>query len=295
MTIEQIPQTPAASGDDDPAAATGRRRPALSPSRAADFKRCPLLYRYRAIDRLPEAPSAAQARGILVHAALEQIYVLPAGERDRDRALDLLEPAWARLAVERPELAAAQQLADLLPDARRLLERYFTMEDPVEVQPQSCELPVEVELDGGLVLRGFVDRVDVSEAGALTVIDYKTGRSPGPSGETEALFQLKFYALVLMHLHGRVPGELRLLYLGDGTTLAYAPERDELERFERILASLWETIRESGATGEFPPAPGRWCNWCDHKARCPAFGGRAPAYPGWPEGVPSAQKPPDTE
>ena len=30
-------------------------RPALSPSRAADFKQCPLLYRFRAIDRLPEA------------------------------------------------------------------------------------------------------------------------------------------------------------------------------------------------------------------------------------------------
>ena len=54
------------------------RRPALSPSRAADFKQCPLLYRFRAIDRLPEAASAAQLRGSVVHAALEQLYGLPA-------------------------------------------------------------------------------------------------------------------------------------------------------------------------------------------------------------------------
>ncbi len=53
-------------------------RPALSPSRAADFKQCPLLYRFRAIDRLPEAPSTAQLRGSVVHAALEQLYGLPA-------------------------------------------------------------------------------------------------------------------------------------------------------------------------------------------------------------------------
>ena len=44
----------------------------LSPSRAADFKACPLLYRFRCIDRLPEAPSPrghprhARARGARV-------------------------------------------------------------------------------------------------------------------------------------------------------------------------------------------------------------------------------------
>ncbi len=60
---------------------TAVRRPALSPSRAADFKQCPLLYRFRAIDRLPEPSSTAQVRGSVVHAALEQLYALPAAER----------------------------------------------------------------------------------------------------------------------------------------------------------------------------------------------------------------------
>ena len=60
-------------------------RPALSPSRASDFKQCPLLYRFRAIDRLPEPPSTAQLRGSVVHAALEQLY---APARGRTRARD---------------------------------------------------------------------------------------------------------------------------------------------------------------------------------------------------------------
>ena len=47
---------------------------ALSPSRAADFKQCPLLYRLRAIDRLPGRRRPAQLRGSVVHAALEQLY-----------------------------------------------------------------------------------------------------------------------------------------------------------------------------------------------------------------------------
>ena len=40
---------------------------------------CPLLYRFRVIDRLPEAPSPAAARGTLVHAVLERLFDEPAG------------------------------------------------------------------------------------------------------------------------------------------------------------------------------------------------------------------------
>src|ERR1700755_1400334 len=81
------------------------RRPALSPSRAADFKQCPLLYRFRAIDRLPEAPSTAQLRGSVVHAVLEQLYGLPAKLRGPDTASSLVEPAWERVIAAEPELA----------------------------------------------------------------------------------------------------------------------------------------------------------------------------------------------
>ncbi|NUP20980.1 MAG: DUF2800 domain-containing protein, partial [Streptomyces sp.] len=46
----------------------------LSPSRASDFMQCPLLYRFRVIDRLPEKPSAAATKGTLVHAVLERLF-----------------------------------------------------------------------------------------------------------------------------------------------------------------------------------------------------------------------------
>src|ERR1700754_2808535 len=79
--------------------------PALPPSRAADFKTCPLLYRSRTIDRLPETPSPDQARGTLVHAVLERLFDLPAGERTASAAADLVEPAWATMIEDSPSLA----------------------------------------------------------------------------------------------------------------------------------------------------------------------------------------------
>jgi putative RecB family exonuclease len=47
---------------------------ALSPSRASDYNQCPLLYRLRAIDRLPEPKTVAQVKGTLVHAVLEDMH-----------------------------------------------------------------------------------------------------------------------------------------------------------------------------------------------------------------------------
>ena len=77
----------------------------LSPSRAADFKNCPLLYRFRTIDRLPEQPSSAATRGTVVHAVLERLYDLPAADRTVSAAQALVEPQWQRLLAESPELA----------------------------------------------------------------------------------------------------------------------------------------------------------------------------------------------
>src|SRR5699024_7028497 len=80
--------------------------PALSPSRASDFMQCPLLYRFRVVDRLPEPPNPAAARGPLVHAGLERFFDLPAAERTPEAAVDLLPTEWARLVQEAPELAS---------------------------------------------------------------------------------------------------------------------------------------------------------------------------------------------
>ena len=77
----------------------------LSPSRASDFLTCPLLYRFRVIDRLPERPSPAATRGTVVHAVLERLFDLPAAERTPAAAHDMVVPQWERLLEEEPELA----------------------------------------------------------------------------------------------------------------------------------------------------------------------------------------------
>jgi putative RecB family exonuclease len=275
------------------------RRPALSPSRAGDFKQCPLLYRFRAVDRIPETPDKAQVRGTVVHAVLEKLFGLPAADRVPARADDLVEPAWTELVTERPEMAELfdgpddPELAGWLASARELLTSYFELEDPRRVQPEACELRVETELSSGLLLRGFIDRLDVAPTGEIRIVDYKTGTAPREFGEAKALFQMKFYALVLYRIRGVVPRQLRLMYLADRQSLVYTPDEAELVRFERTLDAVWQAILRAGKTGNFPPNRSRLCDWCDHKSRCPEFGGTPPPYPGWPEPDAATESPLD--
>jgi putative RecB family exonuclease len=266
--------------------------PSLSPSRAADFKICPLLYRFRTIDRLPETPTADQARGTLVHAVLERLFDLPAGERTLPAATGLVAPAWQRLTEEAPELAALllgsgeqteEFTEEFLASAGPLLAGYFAVEDPRRLEPSERESLIETTVrtgtDDRLRLRGYVDRLDVSPSGELRVVDYKSGGAPREAFEARALFQLKFYALVLWRTRGQVPRVLRLLYLRDAEICDYTPEAEELVRFERTLFALWQAIERATAAREFRPKPSRLCNWCSHQAHCPAFGGTPPPFP----------------
>ncbi len=280
VSSTEVPTQPASPGaDPEPAP----RPVALSPSRAKDFMQCPLLFRFRAVDRLPEPPSPAAARGTLVHTVLERLYDLPAGERNAAAGIELLGPAWESLRAERPEVeemfGSPEELHTWLVSARELVERYFQVENPQRLEPAEREKLVEVELASGVLLRGFVDRVDVAPNGAVRVVDYKTGRSPRPQYAAEALFQMRFYGLILWRLTGTPPRRLQLVYLGDSQVLTLDPSEDELLATEEQIESIWAAISRAAATGRFLPRASRLCDWCSFRDRCPAFGGTPPEPP----------------
>ncbi|HEU5038261.1 MAG TPA: PD-(D/E)XK nuclease family protein [Nocardioides sp.] len=258
---------------------------ALSPSRAGDFMSCPLLYRFRTVDKLPEPYSPDAVRGTVVHKVLEDLFDLPADRRTPDRAAGMLEPAWASLVEQEPELGSmfevdgGPEAAEWLASCRSVLERYFTLEDPTRLEPAERELYVETLLDSKLLLRGFVDRIDVASDGAIRVVDYKTGRSPGEIFEAKALFQMKFYALVIWRTRGVVPAMLQLVYLGNGEMLRYVPDERDLLATERKVEAVWDAIRRAEESGDWRPSPSRLCDWCAHHAICPAYGGTPPPLP----------------
>jgi putative RecB family exonuclease len=254
-------------------------RTALSPSRASDFLTCPLLYRFRTIDRFPEPPDPVAVRGTLVHAVLESLFGEDAVARTLERAQELLPETWDALLADHPDLADLEIPEGWMASAGDLLGSYFALEDPSRVEPEATELRVDHVLESGLSLGGIVDRLDVAPDGRIRVVDFKTGKAPHERFEDKSLFQMKFYALIIWRTRGVIPTLLQLYYLADRTVLSYEPAESDLLATERKVVALWNAIQTAVEREQFPPRPSALCQWCRHQDKCPEFGGETPPMP----------------
>ncbi|MBU1226049.1 MAG: PD-(D/E)XK nuclease family protein [Actinobacteria bacterium] len=243
----------------------------LSPSRAGDFKTCPQLFKFRAIDRLPEPATVYQARGTTAHMALQRLFDRPAAERTPAALYDLFREAWSELRLEE-----YQGLFESVEDERTwgiesldLLANYFTIEDPTSFDPLDRELDMLEDLDG-ITIRGILDRMEEVD-GRLVITDYKSGKAPPEQYALPAFFALKIYALLIRRRIGRTPDAIKLIYL-NGPTVYEIPVNDaQLEAMDRQLRALWKAINTAIEQENFPPRPGRLCDWCSFQDLCPAF------------------------
>ena len=227
-------------------------------------------------------------RGTVVHKVLEDLFDLPAADRTPERAARLLVPdlgarargrARARRDVRATRAPTIAAVAGVLPRSRwTATSRSRTRR---RLEPAERELYVETLLDSRLLLRGFVDRLDVAPDGAIRVVDYKTGRSPGEAFEAKALFQMKFYALVIWRTRGVVPRDAPAGLPRQRRDAALRPRRGRpaghRAQGRGDLAGDPRAPRRP-ATGA--PTAAALCDWCAHQSLCPAWGGTPPPLPG---------------
>jgi putative RecB family exonuclease len=245
----------------------------LSPSSATDFKSCPQLFKYRALDRLPEPVSGPAARGSLIHAVLERIFAEPPENRTPMRAQQLLETLWAYVREDedfRPNQMSEADEAGWISESRRLLLNYFKLEDPRKLEATELEWWVEYELTD-MQLRGVIDRKEVRSDGSWILTDYKTGKVPGESRELAAFFGLRFYALVCWRAFGVIPKEIRLVYLADPAVLTLNPNEQMLLAFERQMEALGRAIKRAIETNDWRQRPTPYCMVCSFHSICPAW------------------------
>ena len=254
----------------------------LSPSRANDFLNCPLLYRFRTIDKLPEPPSIDAIRGTLVHSILEKLFTYSRSERTPSIAQSLINPIWNEMKDARDdvrELLPSLSEEEFLLSVDSLVRRYFDLEDPTAFEPTELETHVEVELHQHLLVHGYIDRLDIAPTGEIRIVDYKTGKAPGVGFEEKSFFQMKFYGLILWRTLGRVPKRLQMIFLGDGKVLTQEPSESDLLKTEKKILTIASEIQEANESGQWPTRKSRLCDWCAHQKICPEFGGTPPPLP----------------
>ncbi len=247
----------------------------LSPSRVEAFTSCPLAFRFAAIDKLPEPPSPAAAKGILVHRALELLFQQAPTRRTLATALGALERAFAELDddAEYQLLGlSAEAEADLRSEAEALVRRYFEMEDPADVRAIGLELRLEVAV-GNTRLRGIIDRLELARDGELVVTDYKTGRPPMVQREQQRLNGVHFYAFLCEQVFGRRPVRIQLLYLSTAEVIVAQPSEQSIRYLPKRTSAVLAAVERACSTEQFLPRPGPLCTYCAFKPWCPAFGG----------------------
>ena len=72
---------------------------------------------------------------------------------------------------------------------------------------------------------------------------------------------------------------LQLIYLGNNEIVSYEPDVADLRATERKVEALWAAIRRAHEQGDWRAKKSRLCDWCNHKSRCPEWGGTPPPLP----------------
>ena len=149
------------------------------------------------------------------------------------------------------------------------------------LEPAERELYVEAVLDGGLMLRGYIDRLDVAPTGEVRVVDYKTGSAPraGLRGQGAVPDEVLRAGAVAAARRGAPRCCSWCISAAAARCCATPPTR-------RICWRPSARCRRCGrrSSGRWRPASGgpgrsRLCDWCDHQALCPEFGGTPPPLP----------------
>ena len=241
-----------------------------------------MQFRFQVIDKLPTKESQVRQRGTLVHAALENLFDLPAQERTFAAADSKMGEAWKKTLSEKPDLLAELFGEDesaenqFLETARQLLANYFQMENPDRLAPAHREKYLRVTDKNRLHLHGYIDRVDISPTGLVRIVDYKTGKAPAERYIGPYQFQIRFYALLWYLTQGQLPARLQLLFLKDRQVYTYTPTPADIDATTEEIFAVWEQISTQAHSGYFPPRRSPLCNWCDYRAYCPLMEGIAP-------------------
>ena len=233
---------------------------ALSYTQVDTYQRCPQMYQYRFVFRLPTRPRPQMQFGRILHEALKD--ALGSIERDRPLTWDMVDAAYVA-AWTRERFCAPEQAPSLQDLGRTYLHRAFDAGDLSK--PLLLEQPFSLRVDG-LRLTGRIDRVDRHPDGSYEVIDYKTG-SAKKAAELQRDLQLSVYALAAREVFRFDPLSLSYYYLETSERVTVDKPQERLEEDRQTIVNVAEGIRAE----LFPAKPDRMkCGGCDFRMLCPS-------------------------
>jgi len=236
----------------------------LSVSKVKTFLTCKAKYRYQYIEHLPKIERDFQVFGSFLHEALEEFQSsIIGGVEAPDHIRMKLAFSKAMKGDWGPKLTPEQkqECIDVLKEY--LVFRYNNRNAPSEVL--EVEKPFSFDLDGKVLLNGFIDVVQRDADGIIHVADYKSSKEK--KYLKKDLLQLKTYALALMYNDSDID-KIRCSYVM--LRHKFDPIQKEFERSEimPVADEFLEYAENINAEKLYRPSTGPLCKFCDYLGKC---------------------------
>lgn len=256
--------------------------PVFSYSKLEVFKNCPLQYRYKYIEKkYSQDTSIALELGSLCHYILEQKgKALANGETvDYNKLNDLLMNGVKETNEKtKEELLGVNQLkrkyfevwhepdnaSGATYDEKIKLFAQVLHEEMEDTDwiPTYFERPFEFVWDNKVILKGFIDRIDVKD-GQYKTVDYKTSKKIYEQNKLSTSLQFGIYALAILNDFGTLPveSEYRFILIDNKQ---YALTKGWEKRLIKALDKLFGEIKASEEKKVFIPKATPLCFWCSY-------------------------------
>ena len=250
------------------------RRKALSPSAMLAVERCPARWAAEATIPRPDDPFGAAELGSAAHSVMEALCSLPPPKRSKGAAWDALE------ALKPP----GDQAVDLTAWRAEVWGRtagLWHIARPETLQVAATEVRLEAQVDD-VPLRGIIDLSAMTTAGAICLVDYKTGKPPRRTGRWPGYpDQLRVYALLWKETYDQMPALAELWYTRYGVSKPVDMSSQALAGTMALARRSWGTLCSSVEANSFTATSSPLCPWCPLVATCPVAqrAGYAPKEP----------------
>ena len=252
-----------------------------SHSKIKTFEQCPLRYKYKYLDKIPEPKETIEAYlGKVVHSVLEWLYtkLKEKSVPNIDELINYYLLVWEKnysddLLIVRKEFSHKYYFEKGV----EYLLSYYRNNFPFDKNTLELEKKILIELDekGIYKIQGFIDRLAFNlETNQYEIHDYKTANSLPSKEQVEKDRQLALYSIAIKELFGHEKEVILIWhYLAHNQKIISKRTNEQLQNLKKETLELIEQIE---ATKKFPPYISKLCDWCGYKSICPAWGNHPP-------------------
>ncbi|KYC52768.1 MAG: DNA-dependent helicase II [Candidatus Methanofastidiosum methylothiophilum] len=231
----------------------------FSASQFNTYDRCPRIYKYSYIYRIPRLPKPYFDLGGTIHDVIESLSkkIMEGEKINIELALKYLDAYWERDGYEN-ETAEMQARED----AVEILETFLKEQENMKTEIVEVEKNFTIKL-GDYSITGFIDRID-RDGNDYVIWDYKTSKSTISENDLRKDFQLLVYDMAVRELFGKRPKQVGLWYLRHNKKIVIEPSEEDIENVKKEILEIIENIMKE----EFSPTPGKECYNCDYDLLC---------------------------